>query len=62
MRVGWRVVDEARLIRLEAAVKKDEPTYNKFVQAFGLTAFAESRKYGPNGETFIRYEWVRPDE
>jgi hypothetical protein len=56
-----RVIEEANLQRLETAIDITKSLNHKFVQRFGFKAYHIAKKFGPNGETFVRYEWVKED-
>lgn len=50
-----RIMQDWKLIRVQAVALKDFPSAVKFLERLGFEPEGEMRKYGPGGETFLRY-------
>jgi hypothetical protein len=61
-RILREIRDGLGLTRLEACVVEANKTNNLYVEWLGFTReYGRVRRYTPNDETAIRYEWIRGD-
>jgi hypothetical protein len=53
------VTTQLELDRLQCAVLASRPELHNFVKHFGFESEGLMRKYGPDGQDYVRYAWVR---
>jgi len=54
-----KVIHEANLHRVETAIAKSKPKNRRWICSLGLCYDGIAVQFGPDGEDFVRFAWVR---
>ena len=55
------VLATEHLIRLQAEVQTDFHVGRRFLEHLGFVSEGDMRRFGPGGETYTRYAWIREE-
>lgn len=55
------VKEHSGVLRIETSIDKNRHNNCKWIQSLGLEFESDMPKYGPGGETFARFAWLKKD-